>query len=358
MLTGELKYIEGKDKVIVFPITKLNAVMDDTGKTLEEILQYLGNKGGIIILGEVDEVSDLPPTAEHNDAYFVGDDIYIYIGPNGGDIGTPNNAWLNKGPLRGPKGQKGDTGSPAGFGQIDASVDNNTSNNPTVIVTEHGPNTAKDIHFAFHGIKGPKGTSIESVEQTTTSSASEGVNVVTVTLDDDSTYTFQIRNGKAGVSSAVVSVDGTTGNPSVVADVEDGVLSLAFSGLKGVQGNPGMNNTMMRVVSSLPANPTAQDAQDVYLLYNANTGDYDRYILEYDGQAYNWVQAGSLRIDLADYQRKDDEVWLTQEEWEALEIKDITKTYNIYEEDDSIEPQVIPDEPDEPEESEPSEEPL
>ena len=45
--------------------------------------------------------------------------------------------------------------------------------------------------------------------------------------------------GPAGVTSASVTVSQQTGNPSVVASVVDGILSLSFSGIKGEQGNSG-----------------------------------------------------------------------------------------------------------------------
>lgn len=45
--------------------------------------------------------------------------------------------------------------------------------------------------------------------------------------------------GPAGVSSVVVNVDGTSGTPSATSSVENGVLTINLSGLKGEQGNTG-----------------------------------------------------------------------------------------------------------------------
>ena len=139
--------------------------------------------------------------------------------------------------------------------------------------------------------------------------------------------------GPPGITSVVANVDALCGRPSVTTFLSDQVLTLFFSGLKGIQGNPGTNNATMVLVEELPE-ASAETIENVYLMYNDNTGDYDRYFTQFDGETYSWVQAGSLTINLADYRRKDDDVWLTQEEFDALEIKDITKVYNIYEESD------------------------
>lgn len=51
---------------------------------------------------------------------------------------------------------KGETGAAAGFGTIEATVDD-TTGTPAVVVTESGPDTAKNLSFAFSGLKGEKG---------------------------------------------------------------------------------------------------------------------------------------------------------------------------------------------------------
>lgn len=66
----------------------------------------------------------------------------------------PNQFNFNdNGTYKGLDAIKGDSGDSAGFGAVTASVDN-TSGTPTVTVTTSGPNTAKNINFAFSGIKG------------------------------------------------------------------------------------------------------------------------------------------------------------------------------------------------------------
>lgn len=59
----------------------------------------------------------------------------------------------------GDKGEKGDTGAPAGFGTITAEVGSNVGSNvndnkPTVEVTADGDNTAKKLHFIFDYLRG------------------------------------------------------------------------------------------------------------------------------------------------------------------------------------------------------------
>lgn len=91
---------------------------------------------------------------------------FVLINTN--DVSDPDNAKLYvKGPTgwqfvtdlsgaQGIQGPKGDTGSPAGFGSITATVDD-TVGTPAVSVQSDGPNTAKNIAFNFSGLKGEKG---------------------------------------------------------------------------------------------------------------------------------------------------------------------------------------------------------
>ena len=93
-----------------------------------------------------------------------------------GNVEDPDNSKLYvKGPTgwqfvtdlsgaQGIQGPKGDTGSPAGFGSITATVDD-TTGTPAVSVQADGPNTAKNISFSFTGLKGEKGDPGESGTQ-------------------------------------------------------------------------------------------------------------------------------------------------------------------------------------------------
>lgn len=140
----------------------------------------------------------------------------------------------------------------------------------------------------------------------------------------------QGERGPVGVEEVVATVDALPGVPSVITSLIDGTLTLAFFGLKGMQGNPGVNNAETIIVQSLPE-ASIDTINKVYWIQDEVTGDYNRYITQYDGETYSWIQIGTTSINLADYVRKDSEVWLTKEDFEALGIKDTEKTYNIYE---------------------------
>ena len=63
--------------------------------------------------------------------------------------------------IQGPAGPAGTDGTPAGFGEIVATVDNSTGT-PNVTVTTSGTNEAKNFTFAFTGLKG-ENTNIEPI---------------------------------------------------------------------------------------------------------------------------------------------------------------------------------------------------
>lgn len=220
---------------------------------------------------------------------------------------------------QGPQGVQGETG-PQGQQGIQGETG------------EQGPQGEQGVQ-GIQGEKGEDGVSVSSVEQTVISSEDEGQNEITVTLSDGTEAVFYVKNGSAGITDVDVTVDAVHGVPRATSLLEEGHLSIAFTGLKGMQGNPGVNNATMIVVDELPVASEAT-SQKIYLILNEQTGDYDRYFTQFDGTNYAWVQAGSMTVNLEDYQRKDDEVWLTQEEFDALEVKDITKVYNVYEESD------------------------
>ena len=97
----------------------------------------------------------------------------------------------------GQDGRDGQDGAAAGFGTVTASVDANVGT-PGVTVQTSGPNTAKNFAFQFTNLK-----------------------------------------GETGVTSCVVTVDNTSGNPACAVSLVGQVLHLDFTGLKGAQGNTG-----------------------------------------------------------------------------------------------------------------------
>jgi len=95
---------------------------------------------GLTIVGIVEDVSDLPETADDYVTYLVGDEApyngYIYDNGNWVDLGL--------------------VGASAGFGTPTATIDSSTGT-PAVTITASGPDTAKVFAFAFSNLKGANG---------------------------------------------------------------------------------------------------------------------------------------------------------------------------------------------------------
>ena len=145
-----------------------------------------------------------------------------------GNVGTPAvDVTYNNGVLSfdfrnlkgnpGQDGQDGNDGAAAGFGTIGATVDGNVGT-PSVTVQESGPNTAKNLQFNFSNLK-----------------------------------------GETGVTSVVVTVDNTSGTPQCAVSLNAGVLTLAFTGLKGAQGDTGSSvDYPFTIVNNLTTNDATQ----------------------------------------------------------------------------------------------------
>lgn len=97
----------------------------------------------------------------------------------------------------GQNGQDGQDGDPAGFGTIGADITGGVGT-PGVSVESSGPDTAKNLQFHFTNLK-----------------------------------------GETGVTSVVATVDNTTGTPACTVSLVGQQLTLAFTGLKGAQGDTG-----------------------------------------------------------------------------------------------------------------------
>ena len=139
-----------------------------------------------------------------------------------GNVGTPEvgvsyaNGVLSF-DFRNMKGNPGEDGDPAGFGSVTASVDDQVGT-PSVSVSSSGPDTAKNFAFAFHNLK-----------------------------------------GETGVTSVLATVDNTSGNPQCSVSLQGGQLTLAFTGLKGAQGNTGSSvDYPFTIVNNLTTNDPAQ----------------------------------------------------------------------------------------------------
>jgi len=99
--------------------------------------------------------------------------------------------------MKGNPGQNGQDGAAAGFGTIGADITGGVGT-PAVSVESSGPATAKNLQFHFTNLK-----------------------------------------GETGVTSVVATVDNTTGTPACTVSLVGQQLTLAFTGLKGAQGDTG-----------------------------------------------------------------------------------------------------------------------
>ena len=106
------------------------------------------------------------------------------------------------------------------------------------------------------GSGGEDGIGIASIVQTTKSTADDGINVITVTLTDGSTHTFEVQNGSKGR-------DGDDGfSPTVgVTDIDGGhrVTVTDASGDKTFDVMNGVSNVLLVTVSGTTASHTAAE---------------------------------------------------------------------------------------------------
>ena len=116
------------------------------------------------------QIKKIYDSVEAMNADYSGSDVAVgeFVLIDTGDVQDPDNSKLYvKGPAQydfvtdlsgaqGIQGPQGNPGTPAGFGNVTATVDS-TTGTPQVSVQADGPNTAKNIFFSFTGLKGEKG---------------------------------------------------------------------------------------------------------------------------------------------------------------------------------------------------------
>ena len=171
VITNAFSYTDEQGNTIVTPGIKAG-----DGKTFLKDLPYINTNGkNIVKLEELTEgfkvtLSDgFEFTLKHGlqgNPGEKGEAATITIGTvttgNAGtdatitNSGNKNNAVFNFTIPRGADGLPGEDGATAGFGTITATVDD-TTGTPNVEVITSGDNTAKNIQFAFSGLKGASG---------------------------------------------------------------------------------------------------------------------------------------------------------------------------------------------------------
>ena len=103
-----------------------------------------------------------------------------------------------------------------------------------------------------NGVDGTDGVGIASIKQTTTSTEDGGTNVVTVTLTNGNTATFEVKNGSKG-SDGTNGADGKDGEDGktpyilngywYIGDENTGVKAEGFDGVNGTDGKDGVDGT-------------------------------------------------------------------------------------------------------------------
>ena len=84
------------------------------------------------------------------------------------------------------------------------------------------------------------------------------------------------------------------------------------------------------IVSELPT-PDQSTMGYIYLVPIENTSEYTKWITVFDGTDYVWSPFGTTEIMLNGYVRKDDIIWITEDEYDALADKNPNKYYITYE---------------------------
>lgn len=134
-------------------------------------------------------------------------------------------------PLRGSDG----VGMP---GQDGVSVTHEWNGTVLTVTSASGTSSAD-----LKGEKGANGVGIQSVTQTTTSTADGGANVVTVTKTNGETSTFTVKNGNRGSNGSSVTVESVSESPadggSNVVTFSDGKTLTVKNGGKGSAGVEG-----------------------------------------------------------------------------------------------------------------------
>ncbi len=115
-----------------------------------------------------------------------------------------------------------------------------------------------------NGIDGIDGVGIASIEQTTTSTESGGTNIITATLTNGESSTFEIMNGEAGTAGGIEELE----DPIILKDLDDGYYRVP-SGLNiyGYEESLGdiqyttKCNTLLSITHTLVPDPNDPDTK-------------------------------------------------------------------------------------------------
>jgi len=155
------------------------------------------------------------------------------------------------------KGETGNTGAAAGFGTIGADITGGVGT-PGVSVESSGSDTAKNLMFHFTNLK-----------------------------------------GETGVTSVIATVDNTTGTPQCSVSLVGGVLTLAFTGLKGLQGDTGVSaDYPITIVNNLTTNdPTSALSAAMGVQLKSEIGQLEAEMnVSFEGAGSNFARSGELHL--------------------------------------------------------------
>lgn len=327
---------------------KMSAALGKIAKAVKSLIEHIGDKVKHITAEERNKWNSKAAGDHTHTAADVGALTNIKIGTvTTGAAGSNASAsastsgtvtTLN---LTIPKGDKGDTGTAAGFGTPTATVDANVGT-PTVTVTASGSNTSKVFSFAFKNLKGAKGdkgdtgaqgakgdkgdtgaagakgatgatgtrgsrwtngTAISGTATTGTIFSSSGINDALVNdmyLNTSTGYVYKCTvAGAATVAkwAYIGSIKGATGATGAKGDKGD-------TGASGANGATGTRGSRWTVGTAITGNSTTAtvfsgtgitDAlvNDMYL--NSSTGYVYKCTVAGAAAVAKWVYAGSIK---------------------------------------------------------------
>ena len=140
------------------------------------------------------------------------------------------------------KGDKGDTGNDAEIAGAEAHYEDTGAEEPSISIVTSGAATSRFFDFYFKDLRGPKGTSVESI----TTKVIDGVMYYVFAMNDGTSVEVAAPYVRF-TDSVNITVDDTVGTPAGTASLTfetiEGVLyatiNLSFTGLKGNTGDTG-----------------------------------------------------------------------------------------------------------------------
>lgn len=153
-----------------------------------------------------------------------------------------------------------------------------TEDGAEITITDRNGNHIVNLSNGEDGEPGEDGNGIESIEQTTTSTESEGINVVTVNMTDGETATFEIRNGARGEK-------GEKGD----------------KGDKGEKGDNGSDAVLLVNITRIPATETTPAGYHIEITDSAGSvSSADLYNGKDGTDGTDYILTASDKQDIAD----------------------------------------------------------